>query len=59
MTRWFIIVGLALSLLVGGLVWFNGFRGEMIKQILSKPPPPATVASSKRAWTISCRSLSA
>ena len=44
MIRWFIIVGLALSLLVGGLVWFNGFRGEMIKQILSKPPPPATVA---------------
>ena len=35
MIRWFIIVGLALALLVGGLVWFNGFRGEMIKQILS------------------------
>jgi membrane fusion protein, multidrug efflux system len=43
MLRWFIIVGLLLALLVGALVWFNGFRGQMIKQILSKPQPPATV----------------
>jgi multidrug efflux system membrane fusion protein len=43
MVRWFIIVGLALSLLVGGLVWFNSFRGQMIKQALSKMPPPTTV----------------
>ena len=43
MVRWFIIVGLALSLLVGGLVWFNSFRGEMIKQFLAKKPPPTMV----------------
>jgi multidrug efflux system membrane fusion protein len=41
--RWFIIVGLLLALLVGVLVWFNHFRGQMIAQFLSKPPPPATV----------------
>ena len=43
MVRWFIIVGLALSLLVGVLVWFNWFRGEKIKEALGKAPPPATV----------------
>jgi multidrug efflux system membrane fusion protein len=44
MVRWFIIVGLLLALLVGGFIWFNGFRGQMIKQFLSKPQPPATVS---------------
>ena len=44
MVRWFIIVGLLLALLVGGLVWFNGFRAQMIKQFLSNKPPPATVS---------------
>jgi multidrug efflux system membrane fusion protein len=44
MTRWFIIVGLALSLLVGVLVWFNWFRSEKIKEALGKTPPPATVS---------------
>ncbi|MCK1598580.1 efflux transporter periplasmic adaptor subunit, partial [Bradyrhizobium sp. 164] len=29
---WFIIVGALLAALVGGLVWFNYFRGQMIKQ---------------------------
>ena len=43
MMRWFIIVGLALSLLVGVLVWFNWFRGEKIKEALGRTPPPATV----------------
>src|SRR6195952_48797 len=43
MTRWFIIVGVLLALLVGALVYFDVFRSGMIKQILSKPPPPATV----------------
>jgi multidrug efflux system membrane fusion protein len=41
--RWFIIVGSLLALLVGALVYFDVFRSGMIKQILSKPPPPATV----------------
>src|SRR5450631_3519334 len=41
MVRWFIIVGLLLALLVGGLVWFNHFRGQMIAQFFAnnKPPP--------------------
>jgi len=43
MVRWFIIVGSLLAALVGGLVWFNTFRGEMIKQALSRTPPPTTV----------------
>jgi multidrug efflux system membrane fusion protein len=43
MTRWFIIVGALLALLVGALVYFDVFRSGMIKQILSKAPPPATV----------------
>jgi multidrug efflux system membrane fusion protein len=41
--RWFIIVGSLLAVLVGGLVWFNFFRGQMIKQFFAnnKPPPVA------------------
>ncbi len=49
-TRWFIIVGLLLALLVGGLVGFNAFRGKMIAQFFAnnKPPPVAvTVAEAK------------
>jgi membrane fusion protein, multidrug efflux system len=41
--RWFLIVSVLLALLVGILVWFNHFRGQMIAQFLSKPPPPTTV----------------
>jgi multidrug efflux system membrane fusion protein len=43
MVLWFIIVGLLLALLVGGLVWFLSFKNQMIAQYISKPPPPATV----------------
>ncbi|SDP12688.1 efflux RND transporter periplasmic adaptor subunit [Afipia sp. GAS231] len=44
MVRWFIIVGLALAILVGGLVWFNYFRGKMIAQFFATmKPPPASV----------------
>src|SRR6202140_1781682 len=44
MTRWFIIVGLLLALLVGGLVGFNAFRSHMIAQFFANnKPPPATV----------------
>src|SRR5436190_271848 len=41
MVRWSIVVGLLLTLLVGGLVWFNYFRGKMIAQFFAnnKPPP--------------------
>jgi membrane fusion protein, multidrug efflux system len=44
MVRWFIIVGTLLALLVGGLVWFNYFRGKMIAQFFATmKPPPASV----------------
>src|ERR1700730_2691795 len=45
MVRWFIIVGLLLALLVGGLVWFNYFRGQMIAQFFANnKPPPSSVS---------------
>src|SRR3982075_1069137 len=48
--RWFIIVGLLLALLVGGLVGFNAFRSHMIAQFFAnnKPPPtPVAIAVAK------------
>ena len=41
MVRWFIIIGILLAALVGGLVWFNHFRSQMIAQFFAnnKPPP--------------------
>ena len=48
--RWFIIVGLLLALLVGGLVGFNAFRNHMIAKFFAnnKPPPiTVTVAEAK------------
>src|ERR1700678_2047012 len=50
MIRWFIIVGLVLALLVGGLVWFNSFRGQMIAQFFANnrpPPAPVTAVEAK------------
>jgi multidrug efflux system membrane fusion protein len=50
MLRWFIIIGLGLTLLVGALVGFNAFRSKMIAQFFAnnKPPPAAvTVAEAK------------
>jgi membrane fusion protein, multidrug efflux system len=50
MVRWFIIVGLLLALLVGGLVGFNAFRDHMIAQFFAnnKPPPtPVAIAEAK------------
>jgi membrane fusion protein, multidrug efflux system len=42
---WFIIIGTLLALLVGGLVWFNHFRNQMIAQFFANnKPPPATVS---------------
>src|SRR5467141_640371 len=44
MTRWFVIVGLLLAVLVGGFVGFNAFRTKMITQFFANNrPPPATV----------------
>ncbi|MGA7072483.1 efflux RND transporter periplasmic adaptor subunit [Bradyrhizobium sp.] len=42
MGLWFVIVGVLLAALVGGLVWFNHFRSEMIKQFFANNKPPPT-----------------
>ena len=50
MIRWFIIIGLGLTVLVGALVGFNAFRSKMIAQFFAnnKPPPSVvTVAEAK------------
>ncbi len=48
MVRWFIIVGLLLAALVGGFVWFNYFRGQMIAQFFANnKPPPSSVSISE------------
>jgi membrane fusion protein, multidrug efflux system len=50
MVLWFIIIGALLALLVGGLVWFDHFRSQMIAQFFAnnKPPPtPVSVAVAK------------
>lgn len=46
---WFIIVGVLLGALVGGLVWFNYFRGQMIKQFFAGNKPPPTLVSAAEA----------
>lgn len=46
---WFIIVGTLLAALVGGLVWFNYFRGQMIKQFFANNKPPPTSVSAAEA----------
>ena len=45
MVRWFIIVGTLLAVLVGGLVYFNYFRGKMIAQFFANNKPPAASVS--------------
>ena len=54
MVRWFIAVGLLLALLVGGLVWFNYFRGKMIAQFFAnnKPPPVSVNVATAKSETI-------
>src|SRR6202045_4358854 len=50
MVRWFIIIGLLLALLVGALVGFNAFRGQMIAQFFANnrpPPTPVAIAEAK------------
>src|SRR5712691_349425 len=45
MVRWFIIVGTLMAVLVGGLVYFNYFRGKMIAQFFANnKPPPVSVS---------------
>src|SRR6478735_6620704 len=54
LVRWFIIVGLLLTLLVGGLVYFNYFRGKMIAQFFAtmKPPPSSVNVAVAKSETI-------
>ena len=48
MTRWFIMVGSLLAVLVGGLVGFNAFRTKMITQFFANnKPPPASVRATR------------
>ena len=49
MLRWFIIVGLLLALLVGGLVGFNAFRSHMIAQFFANNKPPAATVTVSEA----------
>src|SRR5437660_10954337 len=54
LVRWFIIVGLLLTLLVGSLVYFNYFRGKMIAQFFAnnKPPPTSVNIATAKSETI-------
>jgi multidrug efflux system membrane fusion protein len=54
MVRWFIIVGLLLAALVGGFVWFNYFRGQMIAQFFANNRPPPTSVSISEAISPPC-----
>lgn len=46
--RWFIVVGVLLAILVGGLVGFNAFRSHMIAQFFANnKPPPVTVSAAE------------
>ena len=52
--RWFLIVAVLLGALVGGLVWFNSFRGQMIKQFFAnnKPPPVSVTAAEAKSEVV-------
>ena len=45
MVRWFIIIGLLLTLLVGGIVGFNYIRANAIKNFFATMKPPPTVVT--------------
>jgi multidrug efflux system membrane fusion protein len=54
MTRWFIIVGLSLALLVGALVGFNAFRSYKIAEFFAnnKPPPTSVVVAEAKSEVV-------
>lgn len=54
LVRWFLIVGLLLALVLGGLYGFNRFRDQAIKQFFAnnKPPPAAVAAVTATAQTV-------
>ncbi|MDO9058889.1 MAG: efflux transporter periplasmic adaptor subunit, partial [Bradyrhizobium sp.] len=45
MVRWFIIVGLLLALLVGGIVGFNYIRSKAIANFFATMKPPPTIVT--------------
>jgi len=48
--KWFIIIGILLAILVGGIVGFNAFRASMIKQFFANmkaPPINVSIAEAK------------
>ena len=53
-TRWFIIVGLLLAVVVGLFVGFNAFRNHMIAQFFAnnKPPPESESAAEAKLETL-------
>src|SRR6267378_1362983 len=60
MVRWFIIVGTLLAVLVGGLVYFNYFRGKMIAQFFpNNKPPPVSVSVAEARSEVSPNLLTA
>ena len=59
LVRWFLIVGLLLALVLGGLYGFNRFRDNAIKEFFaSNKPPPASVAAVKATTQTVPRSAS-
>ncbi|MGB8398797.1 efflux RND transporter periplasmic adaptor subunit [Bradyrhizobium sp.] len=54
MLRWFIIVGLALAAVAGGIVYFEFFRANLIKGIFAnnKPPPASVSIAEAKSETI-------
>src|SRR5579863_8245605 len=42
---WFSIVALFLALIVGGILWFNNFRNQMIAQFFASNHPPPTLVT--------------
>jgi multidrug efflux system membrane fusion protein len=59
LVRWFVIVGLLLALVLGGLYGFNRFRDNAIKEFFANnKPPPAAVAAVKATTQTVPRSVS-
>ena len=54
LVRWFIIVGLLLALLVGGLVWFNSLSAAKCsrRSCNNKPPPTSVNIATAKSETI-------
>src|SRR4051812_8591818 len=59
LVRWFLIVGLLLAAVLGGLYGFNRFRDNATKQFFAgNKPPPASVAAVKATTQTVPRSAS-